>query len=186
MKIILCDKNQEIIDACKKLQFDTDDEIEIICGDIFEQVYTAIATPSNSFGFMDGNFDYEIIKRYGDDVEKLIKNHVAVFGEVLVGDYSTHYNQSTGHTIFVAPTMRVPMSIVGTANAYLAMKIVFSEAKGDGCKILALPAFGTGCGGLSTNVFAKQFKAAIEHYKNPPVYNSWHEASIAHYNLIGE
>jgi O-acetyl-ADP-ribose deacetylase (regulator of RNase III) len=186
MKIILCDINEHVINACKDLEINTNDTIKIVHGDIFQQEYNAIATPSNSFGFMDGNFDLEIIKKYGDGVEKLIKNYIVVSGEILVGDCCEHYHQATGHAIFVAPTMRLPMPIVGTVNAYLAMKKIFSEAKSDGYKTLALPAFGTGCGQLSANTFARQFKAAVEHYKNPPVYESWHEARIAHYNLTRE
>ncbi len=212
MKIILCDKNQDVINKCKTLDFDTKDTIEIICGDIFSQKFTAIATPSNSYGFVDGNFDYLVSEKYGFNNEMIRSqiNSPSWGGMLPVGaamlaplkyncrhDYNiksdgSSFGQSVpigvydNPLVIISPTMHIPMDISKTNNCYFALRAALFLASFYKVDTIAIPAFGCGCGGLSPSLFANQFKAAIEHYNNPPQYKNWQELQIAYYKLMEE
>jgi len=62
--------------------------------------------------------------------------------------------------LIVAPTMRVPMKLRQSVNAYLAMKAVLLAARGHvlepKIQTLAVPGFGTGVGGFNTETAARQ------------------------------
>src|SRR5262249_30872589 len=70
--------------------------------------------------------------------------------------------------VVAAPTMRVAGSIVGTINAYLAMRAalvavsVWNQGKGRPIRRLAVPGMGTGVGGLHPAEAAEQMRAAYD------------------------
>jgi O-acetyl-ADP-ribose deacetylase (regulator of RNase III) len=78
-----------------------------------------------------------------------------------------------------APTMRVPGSIAGTDKVYCAtwaaLLAVYRHNLGTDEKIntLALPAMGTGFGGVSFDEAARQMAAAYSHYLHPPHRLDW-------------
>src|SRR5262249_50311914 len=83
-------------------------------------------------------------------------------GEALVistGDIKVPWLIST-------PTMRVPMKLRQTINAYLAMKAILIAGKNHANKpnieTIAIPGLGTGCGGLDTDVAAYQMRVAYQ------------------------
>jgi hypothetical protein len=98
--------------------------------------------------------------------------------------------------MIVAPTMRVPMVLADSVNAYLAARAAFLLVKhhrfqsgpdhgrpiGEKIGRLAFPGLGTGVGQLGPNTCAKQMRAAIDDVLldryTPP--RSWADAGERH------
>jgi O-acetyl-ADP-ribose deacetylase (regulator of RNase III) len=101
-------------------------------------------------------------------------------GEQPVG---TAFVLSTGHAsipfLVHAPTMRVPGSISGTDRVYAAtwaaLLAVYAHNIGSAETIetVALPAMGTGFGGVPFDEAARQMAAAYRHYLEPPHRLDW-------------
>ena len=72
MKIVLCDEKKEMADSWRK-EFSGYKNIEIRHGNILEGKCDAIVSPANSFGFMDGGFDYQLREFFGKDIEKKLQ-----------------------------------------------------------------------------------------------------------------
>lgn len=131
MKIILRDRNLELVNAWKKQFYNTD--VEIGCGDIFDVTADAIVSPANSFAFLNGGIDLAYSKRFGpklqEDLQKyLLENHD---GELCVGEavYIPIAGSEDYKFLISAPTMRVPMNVSGTVNAYLAFRAALRLVK---------------------------------------------------------
>jgi O-acetyl-ADP-ribose deacetylase (regulator of RNase III) len=149
--------------------------IEVHRGSILEVPCDAVVSPANSFGFMDGGVDRHYIEFFGSTLQECVQMRIREqhHGELLVGQAMI---VATGHTaipyLMVAPTMRVPMRLDRSVNAYLAARAVLllwlhgSTAEGvpvrDCVKRIAFPGLGTGQGQLKAVQCAKQVRAAIE------------------------
>jgi len=87
----------------------------------------AVVSPANSFGFMDGGLDRALSERFGWQLQERLQKIIAKrpLGELLVGEALT---VDTGNRsiswLICAPTMRVPMKLRQSINAYLAMKAI--------------------------------------------------------------
>lgn len=182
MKIILADIREDIVLAWRKRFGYTGPRIahasllDIVAVD-------AIVSPGNSFGFMDGNFDLLISQRYGWCIQAELRRRIEQDhdGELLVGQAEA-IKSPDGVTIISAPTMRVPMDIRGTPNAYLATKAALRVARSIGADTVAMPGMGAGAGMLSPDVVAYQMHAAICGLPTP---RSWREAAYVHVQLSG-
>jgi O-acetyl-ADP-ribose deacetylase (regulator of RNase III) len=101
-------------------------------------------------------------------------------GEQPVG---TAFLESTGHAdrpfVCHAPTMRVPSNIAGTDCVYRATWAALVAVQGHNVvaepkiETVALPAMGTGFGGVPFDEAARQMAAAYRHYWNPPHRLDW-------------
>lgn len=139
--------------------------------------FDCVATAGNSFGLMDAGVDLAVLKFFGPAIQTRIQEHIAAdyFGEQPVG---TAILVPTGHSrhpwVAHSPTMRIPMNIAGTDNAYLAAWATLREVhhantnQSAGISTLVFPAFGAGTGGLSHLEAGTQIRLAIEHYLKPP------------------
>jgi O-acetyl-ADP-ribose deacetylase (regulator of RNase III) len=176
--------------------------VRIHRGSILELECDAVVSPANSFGFMDGGIDAVYVRHFGsglqDKVRSLIQN--MHFGEMPVGVADIlETGSSTIPFLILAPTMRVPMILRESVNAYLAARAVllllqhgeFGSGSNDGIpvrevvKTVAFPGLGTGVGQLSPSQCAHQFRVAFEEivlgsYSFP---RSWAEASERHQSL---
>jgi len=164
MKIFLRDTNPEMAEAWK-VWFNGVADIEVSVGDIFEgPKANAIISPANSYGFMDGGIDLAYSKKFGwglqKDLQKIINDEH--YGELPVGQAVI---VSTGNDDFPwcisAPTMRIPMPVAGTMNAYLAFRAsliaVIKHGMGNvPIESIICPGLGTSVGQMSANVCAKQ------------------------------
>ena len=145
-------------------------DVEIIDGDILEQEADALVSPANSFGYMDGGLDLKISQKLGWDIEKKVRQRLLddFYGELPVGNaliVETGLKQFS--YLVSAPTMRVPMDVSKTANAFLAFKAVLAEVKkfnaqGQRINSLACSGLGTGEGKMSAEQCARQMRAAYE------------------------
>lgn len=141
--------------------------VEIIQGDICQIPCDALVSPANSFGFMDGGLDHALSDRFGWDLQKRLQAEIARLpvGELLVGQALV---VETGDPaipwLISAPTMRVPMRLRHSVNAYLAMKAILaaveSHKQRPAIGTIAIPGLGTGVGGLSAEIAALQMWTA--------------------------
>ncbi|MGV3663973.1 MAG: macro domain-containing protein [Prosthecobacter sp.] len=166
MNILLCYQDGPLGDAWLHAFKDLPD-VRVVCDDICEVASDAIVSPANSFGFMDGGLDRLLSERFGWDLEKHVKQRIQErpMKELLVGEALVVPTQDDRVPwLICAPTMRVPMRIRTSVNAYLAMKALLLAAKAHAetpaIGTIAVPGLGTGVGELSPEIAAMQMAQA--------------------------
>jgi O-acetyl-ADP-ribose deacetylase (regulator of RNase III) len=177
IKLILVDPNYSLSLAFQE-RFDYLPNVEIAnCG--FEQLpsYDCLVSPANSFGMMDGGVDAAITKFFGISLMERVQQKILddYLGEQSVG---TSFIIETGHPQhpFLAhtPTMRVPMQIVGTDIAYIAMWAMLLAVEHHNrhhpqkIATIACPGMGTGIGRIPPDEAARQMALAYDHFLYPP------------------
>jgi O-acetyl-ADP-ribose deacetylase (regulator of RNase III) len=198
MKLILAAVDEPLAAAwhrfCGELEF-----VQIHQGSILDVPCDAIVSPANSFGFMDGGIDGVYRRHFGPEIQERVQQLIAErhHGELLVGaaDLVETGDDHIPYMI-VAPTMRVPMVLTESANAYLAARAAFLLVKhhkfpsgsdrgrpiAEKIHSLAFPGLCTGVGQLGPNTCARQLRAAIDDVLldryTPP--RSWTEAGERH------
>jgi O-acetyl-ADP-ribose deacetylase (regulator of RNase III) len=174
----LIDINEQLVECWGKT-FKDISNVEVIHGDIFKYPSSALVSPANSFGAMNGGIDFAISKNLGWHIEKDLKKIIRekFFGELLVGQSTI---VPTDHSDFPylisAPTMRNPMTILHTPNVYLAMKAILTLVQfgtfdnGDNINSVvnsvAIPGLGTGIGQVPPMICARQMRIAWEDIMN--------------------
>ncbi len=161
---------------------------------------TAIVSPANSFGFMNGGIDEAYTKYFGLQIVDLLQSLIKIKwgGELPIGCAEiVQTNNKNIPFLISAPTMRVPMAIEKTINVYLSTKAALQKFEkiiskyntnylfNNNCTIL-IPGMGTGIGKVSVEMCASQMKYAIDEvYKN--IYKfpkSISEAFFKHCNIL--
>jgi O-acetyl-ADP-ribose deacetylase (regulator of RNase III) len=198
MRLILSAVDEALARAwrsfCGDLEF-----VQVHRGSILDVPCDAIVSPANSFGFMDGGIDAIYRNHFGRDLQDRVQRMIAErhHGELVVGAAEI---VETGDNLIpymvVAPTMRVPMVLTDTVNAYLATRAalllvkhgIFQSGANQGKPIaekvqrLAIPGLGTGVGQLGAATCASQVRSAIDDFLldqyTPP--RSWAEAGERH------
>jgi O-acetyl-ADP-ribose deacetylase (regulator of RNase III) len=198
MNIILADINEEIVQSWRK-RFAEMDDVSIHQGSIFDVECDAIVSPANSFGFMDGGIDLRISEYFGWHVQESLQEIIRTkhCGGLLVGDAEIVESKHPKIPyVIAAPTMRVPMNIADTINAYLAVRAVILLVQhghlADGrvvkevVKTVAFPGMGTGTGHVAPHICAFQMKEAIKDvlYGNFEYPASWRHAKYRHERMI--
>lgn len=186
MKIILCDTNSAVVDALRSefgstICLDIEGpEVEFHCGSIFEHPASAIVSPANSFGFMNGGFDYLLTQFFGQQIERTVRSMISRTGELLVGQTLTIGTDNVDFPfLIVAPTMRVPQKLPkDSINPYLAARAVFEQCKTNPyIYSVAMTGLGTGAGGVAPGICARQIaQAYIDVFLKPPVFEDWYNA----------
>jgi O-acetyl-ADP-ribose deacetylase (regulator of RNase III) len=148
--------------------------------------FDCMVSAANSFGLMDGGVDAAIARFFGDDLvarvqRRIVEEHL---GEQSVG---TSMIVATGHPRhpFVAhtPTMRVPMDIARTDNAYRAMWAMLlavrrhNQTDHQPIHIGGCPGRGTATGRMPFAEAARQMSLAYRHFLAPPSSIDWSLAS---------
>lgn len=172
-------------------------EVQPSVGDILEIPVDAVVSPANSFGFMDGGIDRVYSDRFGwqlqDKLRDLIRRDwdgelpigLAVLMET--GDDQIPY-------LISAPTMRAPVNISNTLNAYLAFRAVLrvvqrkNQEQPGAIKSVACPGMGTGTGEMPASICAKQMVAAYLEVVGGQVFEpkGVNDALLQHYRLLRE
>lgn len=143
--------------------------VEISQGDIFAVSADAIVSPANSFGFMDGGIDAVYSQHFGWSIGATLREKLRAewSGELPVGCAAV---VATGDAalpwLISAPTMRIPMAVPNTVNAYLAFRAALltvrsmnREAPGT-VRTLLCPGLATMCGRMDPTLSAKQMRWA--------------------------
>jgi len=168
-------------------------------GSILDVPCDAVVSPVNSFGFMDGGIDALYLDYFGPDIQRRIRGVIYEHhhGELLVGAAEI---VETGDEripyLVAAPTMRVPMALHESVNAYLATRAVLllvrygvfhaGQCRGqpiaDHVRTVAFPGLGTGVGRIGANTCARQVRAALDDvlFGQDSMPQSWAEASERH------
>ncbi len=195
LSVRLRDRNAPITSAWTK-HFAGLANVEISTGDIFDITADAIVSPANSFGFMDGGIDLVYSQRFGWELQERLQEKIREehYGDLPVGHAVVVATYDDEIPFLVsAPTMRIPMDVSKTINAYLAFKAAlesvrrFNAQKPDTpIRTLLCPGLGTAVGRMKAEDCAKQMAAAYAavalcHVANPPNLGS---AVDEHYRLI--
>lgn len=190
----LCDLMKSMIAAWKKhFEQYIPDRVQVYSGDIFKAgpAADAIVSPANSFGFMDGGIDMAYSRHFGwqmqDRLQEVIREKYR--GELLVGDAIiiptvegkenencvdwAKYNEGQPIKYLIsAPTMRVPIDVSNTVNAYLAFRAVILAVEkhnntpgNEPIKSVLCPGLGTAVGRMPAERCAYQMLYAFETFE---------------------
>ncbi|MDF1667070.1 MAG: macro domain-containing protein [Planctomycetota bacterium] len=124
LEIVLCDLNTSLCQAWQG-HFADHDRVEVQAGNILELTADAIVSPANSFGFMNGGIDLAYSHFFGWELQERLQLTLnkSLLGECPVG---LAVLVETGHpripNLICAPTMRIPMNVANTVNAYLSFR----------------------------------------------------------------
>ncbi len=172
MKIIFFDRNEAMVNAWRN-RFQGVPNIEYFLGD-FKDIKTgskstSIISPANSFGVMNGGIDLAYSEHFGwnlqEEVQKRIKNEYD--GELLVGQsFITETKNEDIPYIIIAPTMRLPMNVHESPNAYLTMKTILRTALKNNLDYVLICGLCTGAGYMSFERCANQMYKAYDEVIN--------------------
>jgi O-acetyl-ADP-ribose deacetylase (regulator of RNase III) len=164
MRYHLRDINAAVVEAWREL-FDGCDDVTVSAGDIFAEPADAIVSPANSFGFMDGGIDLAYSLRFGWDLQTRLQAslHAQHDGELPVGQAVIIETGDAAFPLLVsAPTMRVPMDVSDTVNAFLAFRAVirsvreYNRAASRPIASVLCPGLGTAVGRMHPQACARQ------------------------------
>ncbi|MCO4746768.1 MAG: macro domain-containing protein [Proteobacteria bacterium] len=169
MHIHLRDRSAEVVDAWQA-QLGSRADVTISQGDIFDVACDAIVSPANSFGFMDGGIDLVYSRHFGWDLSERLQQKIQAdfHGELLVGLATVVPTENTAIPWLIsAPTMRVPLDVSGSANAYLAFRAALLAAEAhngsgaDAIETVLCPGLATAVGRMPAARCAYQMHAAL-------------------------
>jgi len=166
-------------------------------GDIFGVSVNAVVSPANCFGFMDGGIDLAYSKRFGWQVQDRLREMIGRDwdGELPVGLALIVETDAPDIPFLVAaPTMRAPVNVSQTLNAYLAFRAVLravrrhNEQHSRSILTVACPGLGTGTGEMPPGICAKQMRAAWDEIEGgQPFHPSGvNDGLLQHYRLLRE
>ncbi len=186
-KIILIDKDKELVKVWDDV-FGGEEVFEIHEGDYFSKSADAMVSPANSFGIMDGGLDLVIRDNIGFDTEERLKEIILsnYHGELPIGSAAIVKTTNKKWPYLIsAPTMRVPMDVSNTLNAYLSFRAILltvkefnEESKGIPIKSIVCSGLGTGIGCMPHRKCAAQMRVAYTYVSKPariPSFNEIHE-----------
>jgi O-acetyl-ADP-ribose deacetylase (regulator of RNase III) len=195
MKYLLRDRNSAVVEAWRAA-FALAPDVEVSQGDIFDLSADAVVSPANSFGFMDGGIDLVYSRRFGWELQQRLREYLrAEFdGELPVGQAVIIETLDAEMPFLIsAPTMRVPMDVSGSVNAYLAFRAVIRAARahnGSGrqpIESILCPGLGTAVGRMPPQACARQMHDAYATSHLGQVWNpiSLGQAVDIHRRMIG-
>jgi O-acetyl-ADP-ribose deacetylase (regulator of RNase III) len=144
--------------------------------------HDCFVTAGNAFGHMTAGIDAAVIHRLGEDLLKRVQHRIMdeFFGEQPVGTaFIIPTDDPAIPFLAHAPTMRVPGSIEGTDKVYCASWAALlaihahNRHAGGPIEVVAMPAMGTGFGGVPYGEAARQMAAAYRHFLEPPHRLDW-------------
>jgi O-acetyl-ADP-ribose deacetylase (regulator of RNase III) len=142
---------------------------------------SAIVSPANSMGWMDGGID-DIYRKMFPGVQRSVQdaikshNYKSALGRYFlpIGSALIVQVEPTNYLI-CAPTMWHPEPVPETRNAYWAFRAVlalvdkFNKGRHDKISTIVCPGLCTGCGEMSPSTCARQIHQALaDHVSWPP------------------
>ncbi len=187
MKILLVDRHEPMVRAWSRVFEDVDD-VEVIQGDYFATPATAMVSPANSFGIMDGGLDLAIRGELGLSVQTRVQRVIIDrhHGEIPIGCAEiVETGDSRWPLLVCAPTMRVPEVVGQTLNAYLAFRAVLAACARHSTPIESIVCCGlcTGIGAMEPMRCAQQMRIAFEQLRKPARIPSFREIHHVHATL---
>ncbi len=117
-------------------------------GDIFGVAADAVVSPANCFGFMDGGIDLVYSQWFGWHVQDRLREIIRRDwdGELPIGLALVVLTDAQDIPYLVsAPTMRAPVNVAQTLNAYLAFRAILravrrhNDTQADSIRAVACP-----------------------------------------------
>ncbi len=194
MRFLLRDRNPAVVEAWRE-QFSRAPDVEVSEGDIFDLTADAIVSPANSFGFMDGGIDLAYSHRFGWSLQRRLQEllRAEYDGELPVGQAVViETGDASIPNLVSAPTMRVPMDVSATVNAYLAFRAAIrcvrqrNRSATSQIRSLLCPGLGTAIGRMSPQACALQMHYAYGTSHLGQVWNpiSLVQARDVHYRML--
>jgi len=183
MQLTIATLNSTVYTIFRRM-FEDEVDVDIYHGSAFNIEADALISPANSFGYMDGGFDQLILDELGSYIEQKVRDKIERHsdGELNVGRCSSvNLDRGKYKLLLVAPTMRVPMDVSTTSNAYVAMRAILSRVKFNGINSVVMPTLCTGVGKMDPYVAATQMKMA---YRNVIGGNRLTSFEMAHMSQI--
>jgi O-acetyl-ADP-ribose deacetylase (regulator of RNase III) len=181
-QIHLRDIDPDVVDAWRDA-FAGVPGVEVSQGDIFAVAADAIVSPANSFGFMDGGIDAVYSQHFGWSIGKRLRESLALewSGELPVGcAVIIPTGDATIPWMVSAPTMRIPMDVSNTVNAYMAFRAALlsvralNREKPGAIRSVLCPGLATMHGRMDPALSAKQmrwaYKMVAEHELAAPTH----------------
>ena len=182
MKIYLLDINKSITDIWKEY-FNNEPLVEVVL-DNFENFMKhhevdCIVSPANSYGLMDGGYDYAITEYFGEELMKKVQDYIIenYYGEQPVG---TSFILDTGVKdikLIHTPTMRIPSAIREPLVVYQAMRTTLITALENDVQSIVIPAFGGCCGAMNYQELCEMMYEGYKQIMNPPSKLNWEYAT---------
>jgi O-acetyl-ADP-ribose deacetylase (regulator of RNase III) len=172
-------------------------DVTVSEGDIFtHEAVDAIVSPANSFGFMDGGIDLAYSLRFGWALQDRLRARLRDdhHGELPVGQAIVVPTEDAKFPLLIsAPTMRVPMDVSQTVNAFLAFRAVILAVRSHNrtastpIQSVVCPGLGTAVGRMAPAACARQMHHAYRtaHLGEMPPPADLMEASRGHFTLLG-
>jgi O-acetyl-ADP-ribose deacetylase (regulator of RNase III) len=194
LRLILVDSDPAVC-AAFSAHFGGLPGVEVVNGSFSDLMsFDCLVSPSNSFGFMSGDIESAIIRFFGDALQEKV---LTILTEEYLGEQPVGTSRiiETGHPkhpyIAHTPTMRIPMPVALTDNAYIAMWATLLAVRAHNLsdkepKIqrVACPGFCTSAGRMPTDEAARQMALAYRFFLYPPRRADWN-AAFDRQDLIG-
>jgi O-acetyl-ADP-ribose deacetylase (regulator of RNase III) len=168
MKYLLRDRNVAVVEAWR-IEFAQAPDVEVSHGDIFDLSADALVSPANSFGFMDGGIDLVYSQHFGWGLQERLRERLRseFDGELPVGQAVIVETLDQKIPFLIsAPTMRIPMDVSDTVNAYLAFRAVIRAVRSHNAskerpiESVLCPGLGTAVGRMPPQACARQMHYA--------------------------
>jgi O-acetyl-ADP-ribose deacetylase (regulator of RNase III) len=164
-------------------------------GDIFGAPVDAVVSPANCFGFMDGGIDRAYCARFGWSIQDRVRELIARDwdGELPIGlAVVVETGAPDVRYLLAAPTVRAPVSVANTLNAYLSFRAVLrairklNAERPGAVRTVACPGMGTGTGEMPVGPCAKQMRAAWDEVEGGAPFRPTgvNDALVQHYRLL--
>lgn len=161
-----------------QLYFETEN-VELINDDfenfIRENRVQCVVSPANSFGLMDGGYDFALTKWYGNQLQERVQEYIIkkFYGEQPVGTSFIIETNKDNQFLIHTPTMRTPEEIVDARIIYQCMRTTLIEAKKNNIQSILIPMFGGNCGNVKPQIVSKMMWKAYTQINNPPEKITW-------------
>jgi len=143
-------------------------EVKIVNSSIFEVEATALISPANSYGFMDGGIDVAYLRYFGQSIQNKVRELIysRPEGMLPVGAAELVYTDHAQFPILiVAPTMEFPEA-VPPFNAYRAFRAVLRLLNHyDWIDAVSCPGLCTGIGKVQPEEAAIMMARAYKDWK---------------------
>ena len=132
-------------------------------GDLLTATTDVIVNPANSLGDMGGGVALAIKQTGGDSIEQAARAH----GECAVGEaFTTSAGTLPYQAIIHAPTMKHPNEPIPAKQIELATVAALRCADDNGFTSVAIPALGTGVGGVDYATAAQIMMETIQMFRS--------------------
>ncbi|GAA2820419.1 macro domain-containing protein [Saccharopolyspora taberi] len=173
LRLVLCALDEPLTAAWREIA-DGRPGVDVHQGSVFDRPVDAVVSPANSYGWMRGGID-ALYARAFPDVEQHVRRAVLAYhgGELPVGQaLLVATGVPSPRWLFSSPTMREPGEHLpaDTVNPYLCARAVLrlwsngvlenGTPVRDLVRSIAMPGLGTGVGGASAQLCARQVAAA--------------------------